>query len=143
MSSEAPRPFVHRIRPRYGEVDMQGVVFNAHWLGYFDDAMTRFFESLGFDPKETFLEDWDCMLVHAEVDWKGAAGWEDSVDIAVTPVRLGNASFDIRFDAAVGERPVCSGTLTYVSITRGANESCPIPDAIRSKLEARQPAQGG
>ena len=42
--------FVHHVRPRYAEVDVQGVVFNAHWLTYFDEASTRFFESLGFEP---------------------------------------------------------------------------------------------
>ena len=36
--------FVHHIRPRYAEVDAQGVVFNAHWLTYFDESQTRFFE---------------------------------------------------------------------------------------------------
>ena len=30
--------FVHHVRPRYAEVDAQGVVFNAHWLTYFDEA---------------------------------------------------------------------------------------------------------
>ncbi len=122
---------------------MQGVVFNAHWLAYFDLAMTRFFESLDLDPKATFLADWDCMLVHADLDWASGAGWEDPVDIAVAPTRLGNASFDIRYEATVGERSVCSGTLTYVSITRGRTESRPIPDPIRSKLEARQPDTEG
>ena len=28
--------WVHRIRVRYGEVDMQRVVFNAHYLAYCD-----------------------------------------------------------------------------------------------------------
>ena len=41
-------PFSHRIRVRYAEVDGQGVVFNAHWLTYFDETCTRFMESLGF-----------------------------------------------------------------------------------------------
>ncbi len=48
-------PFVHRIRPRYAEVDQQGVVFNAHWLTYFDDACTRFFEWLGWDAERSVL----------------------------------------------------------------------------------------
>ena len=39
-----PSPFTHRIRVRYAEVDGQGVVFNAHWLTYFDEASTRFIE---------------------------------------------------------------------------------------------------
>lgn len=122
---------------------MQGVVFNAHWLAYFDLAMTRFFESLELDPKATFLEDWDCMLVHAELDWVSGAGWEDPVDISVTPARLGNASFDIRYEAAVDARLVCTGTLTYVSLDREARASAPLPDPIRSKLEARRPDTPG
>ena len=31
--------FRHSIRVRYGECDMQGVVFNAHYLAYVDDAL--------------------------------------------------------------------------------------------------------
>jgi acyl-CoA thioester hydrolase len=60
-------PFTHTLRPRYAEVDMQKVVFNGHWLTYFDDACTRFFESLGFDPRETFSEKglFDAMVVKA------------------------------------------------------------------------------
>ena len=46
-AAERPWPFVHRVRPRYAEVDAQGVVFNAHWLTYFDEACTRFFEAWG------------------------------------------------------------------------------------------------
>lgn len=121
---------------------MQGVVFNAHWLTYFDDAMTRFFESLGFDTKATFLERWDCMVVRAELDWQGSAGWEDPVSVAVTPARLGRSSFDMRFDASVGERPACSAVITYVSIDRGTRRSTPIPDEIRFALEARLPEPG-
>src|SRR5687768_6038242 len=96
--------FTHTIRPRYAEVDKQGVVFNAHWLTYFDDSCTRFFDSLGFDPKETFLDGgaFDFMVVKAALEWKGPAGFDDVVEIEVSPDRLGNASFDLRYRARVG-----------------------------------------
>ena len=48
--------FVHHVRLRYAEVDGQGVVFNAHWLTYFDDSCTRFFESLGLRPDGGVLQ---------------------------------------------------------------------------------------
>jgi len=32
--------YTHHIRVRYGEVDMQRVVFNAHYLTYFDTSIT-------------------------------------------------------------------------------------------------------
>lgn len=132
--------FVHRVRPRYAEVDVQGVVFNAHWLTYFDDAMTRFTEWLGFDVSTAFFRDFDVMLVHAEIDWRGAAGFDDPVDITVAPVRLGGSSFDLRFEAAVGESPVCEATITYVSIEPGTHGSRPIPDVLRDALERAAPS---
>jgi acyl-CoA thioester hydrolase len=34
--SEVGEPFRHQLRVRYAETDAQGVVFNAHYLAYFD-----------------------------------------------------------------------------------------------------------
>ena len=128
-------PFVHRLRPRYAEVDQQGVVFNAHWLTYFDDACTRWFEWLGFQPVTAFFEDFDLMLVKATLEWHGPAGFDDPVDIVVAPVRLGSASFDVRYAASVSGRPACTGIVTYVSVKPREGSSTPIPEPLRAKLE--------
>ena len=128
--------FLHHLRPRYAEVDAQGVVFNAHWLTYFDEACTRFFEHLGFPPATAFFRDFDLMVVKATIEWQGPAGFDEHVDVEVVPARLGNSSLDLRYTATVGERSVCVGTITYVSVTPGTHDSAPIPDALREKLEA-------
>jgi acyl-CoA thioester hydrolase len=132
-------PFTHTVRPRYAEVDMQGVVFNAHWLTFFDEASTRWFGWLGFDPKETFFEGgaFDVMVVKAVLEWQGPAGFDDTVDIAVRPDRLGDKSFDVRFTASVQGRPACTGVITYVSVAPGTKESRPIPDVLRERLIAQ------
>jgi acyl-CoA thioester hydrolase len=134
--------FSHTIRPRYAEVDMQRVVFNGHWLTYFDDASTRFYESLGFDPKQMFVEEpvFDVMVVKAVLEWRGPASFDDEVKIAVAPSRLGNKSFDLRFEATANGAPACEGVITYVSVKPGTKESVPIPGFLRAKLEA---ARGG
>ncbi len=128
--------FVHSVRPRYAEVDQQGVVFNAHWLTYFDDACTRFFESLGWDPKQAFFADFDFMIVKAVLEWEGPAGFDEVVEIAVAPVRLGTKSFDLRYRASAEGRPACTGVITYVSVTPATHESTPIPGEVRGRLEA-------
>jgi acyl-CoA thioester hydrolase len=141
-----PTPFVHVVRPRYAEVDAQGVVFNAHWLTYFDDSCTRFFEHLGYEPKVAFFRDFDVMLVKALLEWQGPAGFDDLVRIAVVPVRVGTSSFDLRYTASVDEREVCVGTITYVSVQPSTHESQPIPGELRRRLEARlvdQAVNGG
>ena len=76
--------FVHHIRPRYAEVDVQGVVFNSHWLTYFDESQTRFFEALGLEPKVVFFTNFDVMVVKAVIDWEGPA-----VSTTTSPSRCG------------------------------------------------------
>jgi acyl-CoA thioester hydrolase len=126
--------FVHHIRPRYAEVDAQGVVFNSHWLTYFDESQTRFFEALGLRPKVAFFTDFDVMVVKAVIEWEGPAGFDDDVAIAVRVPRLGNASFDLEYTATCNDVPACVGVITYVSVVPGTHDSTPIPTGIREKL---------
>lgn len=137
VSGTRPPATILRHRVRYRETDQQGVVFNGHWLAWFDDAFTELLKELGVevvggdDPFEP-------MLVHAEIDWSGPATFDDLVEIVVHPTRIGASSFDLRFDATVGEREVCSATITYVSVDARTHGSCPIPDHVRAQLEARR-----
>lgn len=130
--------FVHRIRVRYGECDAQGVVFNANWLAYIDDALTEYFRHLGYDPKETWLEDarFDVMLVKSVLEWQGPAGFDDRVALAVVPTRLGTKSFDLTYTATVDDRTVLTAIVTYVTIDPKAHTSIAIPDEVRERLEA-------
>lgn len=129
--------FVHRRRPTYAEIDQQGVVFHGHWLAYFDDAMTRFVDWLGFAPKEAFAGYFDVMVVKATLEWQGPAGFDDEIEIAVVPTRLGTASFDLAYTATVAGHPACTATVTYVSVTPGTGGSIPIPAEVRARLEAQ------
>jgi acyl-CoA thioester hydrolase len=126
--------FVHHVRPRYAEVDLQGVVFNAHWLTYFDEASTRFFEHLGFSPSVAFFRDFDVMVVKAVLEWQGPAGFDDDVAIGVLAPRVGAKSFDLRYTATSNGAPACVGTITYVSVVPGTHDSVEIPEMLRSAL---------
>ena len=128
--------FVHHVRPRYAEVDAQGVVFNAHWLTYFDEASTRFFEWLGYAPAVAFFVEFDVMVVKALVEWQGPAGFDDDVAIGVVPGRIGTKSFELVYTATNEGAPACTGTITYVSVTPGSHESAEIPDGLRAALTA-------
>lgn len=41
--------FFHPFRIRYSEIDGQGVVFNAHYLTFYDTTITEYFRALGYD----------------------------------------------------------------------------------------------
>ena len=92
---------MHRVRPRYAEVDLQGVVFNAHWLTYFDEACTRFFEWLGYEPAVAFFRDFDVMVVKSVLEWQGPAGFDDLVDVTCGPPAWATRRSTSRYTASV------------------------------------------
>ncbi|HTD50272.1 MAG TPA: thioesterase family protein [Acidimicrobiia bacterium] len=131
-------PFAHTIRVRYAEIDGQGVVFNAHWLTYFDETCTRFVESWGFGT-DFWIYQFDVMLVKAVLEWSGPARFDEWITIDVQPTRIGTKSFDLRYHASVDGRPACDAVITYVAIKPATNDSIDIPDAVRAVLTDRMP----
>ena len=120
--------YVHHVRIRYGEVDMQQVVFNAHYLAYCDDAADLWFRSLG-----ALLEGgaWDVMVKKATITWDGGAKVHDDLAIAVSISRWGTTSFDVRFDGTVEGEAVFTADLTYVAVRTGTRETVRVPDVFR------------
>ena len=110
---------------------MQGVVFNAHYMAYCDDAADRWLRSLDANFE---ARGWDIMLVKAVIEWQGTAGIGDTIAIAVRVSRWGNTSFDMHFVGIVGERPVFTATITYVGVKAGTREKMPAPDEFRALL---------
>ena len=114
---------------RYAECDQQGVVFNAHYLAYCDDAADLWFRTLG-----AALEagEWDVMVKKATITWTGGAKVHDDLAIEVAVRRWGNTSFDVGFDGTVDGVPVFSADLTYVAVRTGTTETVRVPDDFRA-----------
>jgi acyl-CoA thioester hydrolase len=133
VSSRAP--YVHHVRVRYGEVDMQRVVFNAHYLAYCDDACESFVRARGV---RAAAPSFDFMLKKATIEWSGSATVADDLAIAVHVSRWGTSSFDVSFAGAVEGRPVFTAVITYVAVGSGADPpvAVPVPDDVRVLLDA-------
>jgi acyl-CoA thioester hydrolase len=132
-------PYRHEIRVRYGEVDLQGVVFNAHYLAYCDDACDTWMRRVAGGVGDG---SWDCMVKRAEITWLGSAGLGDVLAIDVGVSRFGNSSFDVAFDGRVDGRPVFTAILTYVAVRFGTSEPITVPERFREAAD-RQPLPAG
>ena len=129
MADPADQPFVHRVRPRYGEIDMQRVVFNAHYLAYCDDAADLWFRAKGAGLEDDW---WDVMVKKATITWSGAARIHDELVITVAVRRWGTTSFDVGFDGTVDDAPIFSADITYVAVRTGTTETVRVPDDFRA-----------
>ena len=124
--------YSHTVRVRYGECDQQGVVFNAHYLAYVDDALEEWFEArLPPEQRGSF----DVMLKKATVEWTSPARYRETITMDVHVARWGNTSFDVVVDGRVGERPSFTATVVYVSVALGTADPVPVPDEVRVALD--------
>ena len=90
--------------PRYAEVDQQGVVFNGHYLTWFDEACTGFLDHLGVTYPGLIATGHDIQVVHSEIDYLAGVRWRDSVRVAV-PVRADRVDqFHARLHRAATQR---------------------------------------
>lgn len=109
--------FEFSLTVRYMEVDAQGVVFNAWYLTYFDEAFTAFLQSRGLGYQALIGEGLDFQLVHADIDWKAGLRFRDNAVITVSTARLGRTSFAIDFLASRdGAELACSARIVYVVV---------------------------
>ena len=135
--------FFHRLRVRWAEVDMQKIVFNAHYLMYFDTAITDYWRALAMPYAEGMaLLQGDLYVVKATVEFHASAHMDDMVDVALRCEHIGKSS--MRFKGAIfrGEEHLISGELVYVFADPATQTSRPVPDALRAMLlgyEAGEP----
>jgi acyl-CoA thioester hydrolase len=127
-------PFRQAFRIRYGECDMQHVVFNANYLAYIDDAVDQFVRTaLG---GEYLDHGFDFMVKRLSIEWSSPARYDDQLVLDVVVSRWGRTSFDVTVTGAVGERPVFKSLILYVSTLPGSAEPAPVPPAVRAALES-------
>ena len=83
--------FFYTFRVRYAEVDAQGIVFNAHYLTYFDCAITEYYRKIKFN----YISD----VVKTVIEYKKPIIYDQIIDAGVTISNIGNSS--INFDISL------------------------------------------
>jgi acyl-CoA thioester hydrolase len=128
--------FVHPVGVRYLEVDAQGVVFNAWYLAWFDDAMTAYLAHRGL-PYRTMLDaGYDVQVVRSEIDWQAGVGFGDTVGVEVSTARIGQTSFALDFRVLRdGHEVTCAGHTVYVVVATDGSGKRQVPPLIRNALD--------
>ena len=135
--------FFHRLRVRWAEVDMQKIVFNAHYLMYFDTAISDYWRALAL-PYEAAMEHLggDLYVKKATLEYSASARFDDLLDIGLRCERIGNSSLLFRGGIFRGDALLISCELVYVFADPATQTSKPVPQTLRDTLtgfEAGQP----
>jgi acyl-CoA thioester hydrolase len=127
-------PFRHQVRVRYAECDPQGVVFNAHYLAYFDTSITELWRTALGGYQAMLDRGVDVVVAEAQVRFRAPARFDDVLTLEISIRRLGNTSITSAHRIVHDGELVVEGTLRHVLVDRPALTKTAIPDWLRDGL---------
>ena len=130
--------FYHSFRVRYSEVDAQGIVFNAHYLTYFDTAMTEYLRHIKYDyVKEVKERNEDFHTVKTLVEYKAPIYFDEIIDVCLKVQKIGTSSLTFYIEVHPNKKDSMrvSGEVVWVNTNQETHSSAPLSKNIIKKIE--------
>jgi acyl-CoA thioester hydrolase len=133
------------LRVRYAETDAQGIVFYAHYLTYFDTAITEYLRALPFDyaahVKRTGM---DFHVVKTMVEFFAPSHFDDEIEVYVRTGKIGRSSltFIIEIFPKKEETSLVRGEVVWVNTDQKAKKSMPLPEELVVRVKEREGGGG-
>jgi acyl-CoA thioester hydrolase len=130
------RPYVHRLRVRYGECDPQGIVFNANYFAYFDVVITELWRDVLGGYQAMMDRGIDIVVGAASATFSAAARFDDELALELVVAALGTTSMTTRIAVRRGEELCVEGEMRHVFVDLATLQKIPIPEDVRAGLSA-------
>ena len=126
---------LHRLRVRWVEVDLQKIVFNGHYLMYFDTAMADYWRALAIPYEDTMHRlGGDLYVKKASLEYHASAQYDDRLDVGLRCQRIGNSSIQFVGGIFCGDQLLITGELLYVYANPNTKTSMPVPQVLRETM---------
>jgi YbgC/YbaW family acyl-CoA thioester hydrolase len=124
-----------RLRVRWAEVDMQKIVFNAHYLTYIDTAIAEYWREIDLPYPHGYVERYgsDIFLRKATVEYLGPARYDDELTVCCRVAKLGRSSMTFHFEIYRAADLLISAELVYVNAD-ASMKAVPLPDDVRERV---------
>tara|TARA_Y100000588_G_C14006947_1_gene818206 strand:+ start:453 stop:893 length:441 start_codon:yes stop_codon:yes gene_type:complete len=131
--------FFWPFRVRYAEVDGQRIVFNAHYLTYFDTAITEYFRALPYDYMgQVDRTGEDYHTVRTLVEYQQPIEFDEDIEVWVRTARMGRSSltFLLEIHPNDSEDLRATGEVVWVNANQTTHKSAALPDELVEKIVA-------
>ncbi len=127
--------FCHGLRVRWAEIDRQGIVFNGHYLTYFDVGITEYWRAIGYPYPDALLRAGvDTFVVKATIEYHAPARYDDELDVWVRVARIGRSSMQFLLEIHRAAEHLISGEVIYVMADPQTREATPVPQFLREAI---------
>ena len=124
------------LRVRYVECDMQGRVFNGHYLTWIDMAHVEALREFAGGYQGLIDRGIDLVVAAAELQVRAPAHFEDDLVVGVQIEPPGRTSLRSRFEIRRGEDLIAEATMVHVCVDATDYRKQVWPDWFRELLAA-------
>jgi len=137
MSTRSGFRHFDRLRVRWAEIDAQQIVFNGHYLMYFDTALAGYWRALALPYAQTMQYlGGDLYMRKASVEYHASARYDDVLEVGMRCGRIGNSSIVFHGSVLRGDERLVDGELVYVFADPASQTSKPVPQELREVLQS-------
>lgn len=122
------------LRVRYAECDMQGRVFNAHYLTWIDMAHTDAMQQIAGGYRVLLDRGVDLVVAGAELSFRAPATFDDDLIVNVVIEPPGRTSLRSRYVINRGDEVIAEATMTHVCVDARDYVKQAWPDWLRELL---------
>ena len=130
--------FTNTFRVRYAEVDAQGIVFNAHYLTYFDCLITEYYRKLKYNyALEVKKNQKDFHVIKTTLEYKKPLLFDQLIDGGIRTSKIGYSSitFDIGLFECKKKKLLTIGTIIQVHVNQKTMKSTKLPENFVKKIK--------
>ena len=114
--------FYYTFRIRYSEVDAQGIVFNAHYLTFFDTAMTEYLRNINYDYiQEVENRNEDFHTVKTLVEYKRPIKFDQIIDVCLRVKKIGHSSLTFYIEIHPEDKDSVLATVEVIWVNANQN----------------------
>jgi acyl-CoA thioester hydrolase len=128
------QPLRHQLRVRYAECDLQGVVFNSHYLVYFDTSLAELWRRAFGGYRGVLDRGLDVVVAEAQLRFRAPARFDEELTLEMSLQRVGETSITSAHRVSRDDELVVEGMLRHVLVDLSTLTKTPIPDWMREGL---------
>ena len=125
-----------QLRVRYSETDQMGVVYHSNYLNYLELSRVEWLRDLGFSYAELEKNGVLLPVVHASLNYRSPARYDDLLRIESRVSEMGGSSIEFQSEI-YNERGVLlvEAVVRLVCIQSGTFKPIPVPSYLRELIE--------
>ncbi len=110
-------PFAHRVRVRFAETDLMGIVHHSRYFPYLEEARVAYLDHLGHPYRDWQEAGLNAAVLEAWLRFRQPLRFDDEVLVHLVLASATRTTFEMAYLLTVDDRPAATGSTVHGMVT--------------------------